>query len=219
MADAAAIRVVLADDHALFRAGLRAVLERGARYRVVGEAGNGEEAVRLARELSPEVTLMDLTMPGLNGTEAIHRIKAEGLGTKVIMVTGHSDRQFVREAFRAGAVGYVPKSSLAVELEMAMEAALRDEMYVSPKVAAGLVQGPLHPSEEASAYGVLSARERQVLQLVAEGRTNKEMAKELGISAKTVEVHRAQVMGKLDIHTVAGLTKYAIRHGLTSVEG
>lgn len=213
-------KILLVDDHDLFRAGLRSILEKHPQYKVVGEAGNGDEAVRLAVALGPDVVLMDITMPGLNGVGVTRQILQERPGVRVIALSMHCERQFVAGMLEAGATGYLLKNSAARELPLAIDSVQRGESYLSPRAAEVVVQDFVRqksPGNHIPAES-LSKREREVLALLAEGLSNKQVASRLGIAGKTVETHRAQIMDKLGIHTVAGLTKYSIRHGLTSLE-
>jgi DNA-binding NarL/FixJ family response regulator len=214
------LRVLLADDHDMVRAGLRSVLTERYGLDVVAEAGDGHAAVRLARELSPDLVVMDISMPNLNGVEATRQIAALG-SAKVIMLSMHGDEHSVAEALRAGALSYLLKSSAAKELGLAIEAVMQGRTYLSTKVAGLVVDSYVRrpPGGQGSPLDALSGRERDVLRCLAEGKTNKEIASELSISVKTVETHRAQLMDKLNIHTVAGLTKFAIRSGLSPLEG
>jgi DNA-binding NarL/FixJ family response regulator len=209
------IRVLIADDHALFRAGLRALLSGLERIEVVGEAADGVQALDLIAERRPDLALLDIAMPRLNGLEVAARVAAEHPATRVLILSMHSDNEYVRRAVRSGAAGYLLKDSGATELEMAIRAVARGESYLSPAVSAHLVAdyrrfaGGDTPSEN-----VLTPRQREILRAIAEGRTTKTIARELGISVKTVETHRALLMERLGIHDVPGLVRYAIRHGL-----
>lgn len=214
------MRVLLVDDHALMRAGLRAVLEREADVRVVGEAADGREAVAKAVALAPDVVVMDVAMPGLNGVEATRRLRDASPGARVIGLSMHADRRYVRAMFEAGAVGYLLKDSAPVELLAALRAVAERRTYVSPAIAGAVVEGFLRGDAAGRAPSApeLSPRERETLQLLAEGKTSKEVAASLDIAVSTVETHRRQIMAKLGLHTMAELTKYAIRHGLTSLD-
>lgn len=205
-------RILIAEDHAIVRQGLRALLE-AAGHHVVGEAGDGRQACEMARELQPNVALLDLSMPLLNGMDASREILRVSPETKSILLTVHVERPFVYEALRASVRGYVLKIQAADDLLRAVEEVMRGAVYISPKVAGCLVDAALGKSDPAQE--VLTARERQVLQLVAEGRSTKGCASLLGISVKTAEAHRNRIMKKLDIHQTAGLVHYAIRRGLT----
>ena len=214
-------RILIADDHEMIRAGVRGLLEREHGYEVVGEAASGDDAVEMARRLSPDIVVSDLTMPGLSGVEATRQMRAHNPLLKVIILSVHSDSVMVAEALRAGASGYLLKSSAPVELTLALRAARAGETYLSPRISQVVVAAYLRPVEnpsDASAYSQLTAKQREVLQLLAEGKSNKEVACELVISSKTVEAHRAQIMEKLSIFSLAGLTKYAVREGLTTLD-
>ena len=212
-------KVLLADDHEMMRAGLRSILEKSGEFEVVAEAADGREAVQLARELTPDIVLMDITMPNLNGIEATRQITAE-TSCKVIALSIHFERPFVIEMLAAGVSGYLLKNSAGVELHMAINAVRQGDVYLSPKIAGVVVGKTLSERWQAESHPFtqLTPRERQVLQLVAEGKANQEVASLLNIGIKTVETHRAALMEKLGIFTVAELTKYAIREGLTSLE-
>lgn len=211
------IRVLLADDHHLVRQALRALLEKADGIEVVGEAENGREAAKLAQRLRPDVVVLDVAMPVLNGIQAAERIRRLRLPTRVVILSMHKDDALVRRALRSGAHGYLLKSSVSEELLLAVRAAVRDEIYLSPAISRKVVEDLLTvgtTSEPVDAFDQLTQREREVLQLIAEGHTNNEIAKLLLISIKTVEKHRANLMSKLDIHDVAGLVRIAVKHKL-----
>ena len=206
-------RVLLADDHALFRQGVRALLQLDG-YDVVGEAGDGTELVRLARELRPDVAVVDVSMPLMNGVDAARELRSAAPDTKTLLLTMHAERQLVLRALEAGARGYVLKSQSAEDLEQAIDAVARGESYLSPAVSGAVVDAALGKTGDAP--DPLTPRERQVLQLIAEGQTTRSMAGLLGVSVKTAETHRTRLMKKLEIHETAGLVRYAIRNGLAT---
>lgn len=214
-----AIRVVIADDHAIIREGLKALLGREKDIEVVAEASDGREAVKLAGKLSPHVVVMDVSMPGLNGMEAAAQISSACPASKVIALSMHSDRLFVSGMMKSGARGYLLKDCAFEELARAIREVASGGTYLSPKIAGVViddyVKQSVSPGKPASP--ALSPREREVLQLMAEGLAVKEIAAKLGLSPKTVETHKRQIMCKLDIHNVAELTKYALREGLTTL--
>lgn len=215
------VRVVLADDHRIMREGLRSLLEKEPEIEVVGEAEDGRMAMELVEKLTPDIVVMDLTMPGLNGMEATRRILGRVPGVKVLVLSIHSDRRFVGGALSAGASGYLLKDCAFEELVRAIEAVVGGQTYLSPGIARTVVDGYVRQAtggEGEKVSSLLTVREREVLQLVAEGRTVKEIATTLGLSVKTVETHRGRLMAKLGIRSVAELTKFAIREGLTSLE-
>ena len=214
------IKILLADDHQLVRQGLRSLLEKQADFKVVGEAEDGLSALKKARELLPDVVIMDVAMPKLNGIEAAREILDVSPEIKVIALSMHAEGCFVVEMLRAGASAYLLKDSAYEELVQAIKASLVNKIYVSSSIAEGIIKNYITqiPREDFSAFSILSQRERQVLQLLAEGKSTKEIASLLFISVKTVETHRQKIMDKLDIHTIAGLTKYAIKEGLTSLD-
>jgi len=206
-----ALRILLADDHQIVRQGLKAILEREG-FNVVGEASDGHEAVRRARELHPDVAVLDLTMPLLTGIGAAREIIQAEPKAKTVLLTVHTEEQYVLEALRVGVRGYVLKSRAAGELVQAIRDVSKGLIYLSPGISQAVVEAYLGKTEFPSEP--LTARELQVLQLVAEGKTTKEVAALLGVSFKTAESHRTHIMEKLDIHETAGLVRYAIRRGL-----
>jgi two-component system, NarL family, response regulator NreC len=213
------IKVLLADDHIMMRGGLRMVLEQNHELAVVGEAEDGRETVRLAKKLLPDVVVMDIAMPDMNGIEATRQIIADRPGAKVIALSMHSDRHFVSEMLKAGATAYLLKQCAVDELITAIKTVLKNQTYLSPCISGVVVDNFVRNSSksDSSVFSHLTDREREVLQLMAEGKSSKEIANQLNLSIKTIETHRMKVMEKLNIHTVAELTKYAIREGLTSL--
>jgi DNA-binding NarL/FixJ family response regulator len=213
------IKVLIADDHQILRQGLRTLLEREPDLEVVAEADNGRSTVRLARESHPEVIIMDVAMPDLNGIEATRQIISEMPKVKVIALSMYADRRFVANMLKAGASGYLLKDCASEELVRAIRVVLAHKTFLSPGVTdivvKDYVQAPLGP--EASVFSLLTNREREVLQLMAEGKSTNQIAECLHVSVKTVETHRQQIMQKLKMHSVAELTKYAIREGLTTL--
>ncbi len=214
------IRILLADDHKITRQGLRSLLEKQPDMEVVAEVEEGRTAVRLVRELLPDVVIMDVTMPDLNGIEATRQIIGKFGDIKIIALSMHSDTLFVSEMLKSGASGYLLKDCAFEELARAIRTVVANKTYLSPSISGVVVDDYLHRLSKADFSGseILTNREREVLQLIAEGKSTKQAALKLHISTKTVETHRRQLMNKLDIHTVAELTKYAIRKGLTSLE-
>ena len=214
------IRLVIADDHKLFRLGLKQLLNKQPGIKILGEAATGFEAVIATKELQPDIVLMDISMPELNGIEATRRIVEAGSGAHVIILSMHADRRYISEALRAGARGYLLKDSATEEVMRAIHKVMRGLFYLSLKineqVIAEFVQ--LAQPDAQSAFNVLSAREREVLQLVAEGKSTREIADKLNLSGKTIETHRMHIMEKLDLHNVAELTKYAIKEGIIPLE-
>jgi DNA-binding NarL/FixJ family response regulator len=210
-------RVLLAEDHTVVRSGIRSLLEASKEVDVVGEAGDGREAVELALCLEPDVVLMDVAMGELNGIEATRQITAERPETRVLMLSAHNDEQYIFEALRAGARGYVLKSAAVKELMNGIREVAAGRNYVSPSLAGVVMNDYVRRAKGghlASEADKLTAREREVLQLIAEGKSSAEVAEVLCISVRTVDTHRHNIMGKLGIHSVARLTRFAIRHGL-----
>jgi DNA-binding NarL/FixJ family response regulator len=211
------IRVLLADDHALVRAGIRALLQKIAGVQVVAEAENGKEALELIEKHKPDIALMDIAMPEMDGLTAAARVMADFPLVRVIILSMHSDQEYVMRALRAGAKGYLLKGARMSELELAVMAVARGETYLSPAAANHVVDNVVGRAEsEASPLSRLTPRQRQVLQLIAEGNSRKQIARKLNVSAKTVDTFRSQVMEELNIHDVAGLVRFAINQGLIS---
>jgi DNA-binding NarL/FixJ family response regulator len=215
----AAIRVLLADDHKLFRAGIRSLLQTLSDIEVVAEAGDGREALRLIEAHRPDVVLMDIMMPGLNGLEATARVARTFPSTRVVMLSMNAGEDSVLQPLRAGAVGYLVQTADPAELELAVRAAARGEMFLSSAISRHVVAACLgRLDREQTSLERLTPRQREVLQLIAEGHTTKEIAKELGISVKTAEAYRGELMKALDIHDIASLTRYAIRMGVVALD-
>ena len=214
------IRILLAEDQFLIREALKDLIEREPDFEVVAEADDGRDAVQLAGETRPDVVIMDISMPHLNGVEATRRIRNKVPGVKVIALTMHTDRLFVSEMLRSGASGFLVKHGSFEELVTAVRSVISGRTYLSPSVANVVVEGFLNENErkDPSPFNVLSQREREVLQLLADGKTAREIASQLSISRSTVESHRRQLKIKLKVDTMAGLIKYAIRHGLTNLD-
>jgi DNA-binding NarL/FixJ family response regulator len=213
------IRVLLADDHELVRSGLRALLETLPDVEVVGDTGNGRAAIELTGECKPDIVLMDIEMPGLNGLEATARLQKTSPRTRIIILSMHADARYVAEALQAGASGYLLKNSEPKELALALTTVARGKTWLSPTVSREVVRDYLDgDSYRATPRARLTPRQRETLQLIAEGKSTKRIAALLGVSVKTIETHRAQIMRRLEIHDVAGLVRYAIRHGLVQVD-
>ncbi len=214
------IKVILADDHKIMREGLRSLLEKEPDIEVVAEAENGRTAVQQVQELSPDIVIMDVSMQDLNGIEATRQIIARYPDVKVLALSMHSDKTYVAGILSAGASGYLLKDSAFDELAEALRVVISGQFYLSSRVA-GIVTKDyvrqLSAASDSSARSILTAREREVLQLLAEGKSKKQVALQLNMSVKTVETHRQKIMEKLDIYSIAELTKYAIREGLTSL--
>jgi DNA-binding NarL/FixJ family response regulator len=214
------VRVLLVDDHRMFLDGLRPLLQRTPGIQVVGEAQDGARAVALAQELAADVVIMDVAMPRLNGIEATRQLRSQRPDCQVIVLSMHSDRRYVIEALRAGARGYLLKDSAFTDLASAIRIVTQGRICLSDRIQDSVLSDYITSldAEAASPFDTLSPREREVLQLLAEGRSTKQIAAHLNVSGKTVETHRRQVMEKLELYTVAELTKYAIRQGLTGLE-
>jgi DNA-binding NarL/FixJ family response regulator len=214
------IKILLADDHKIVRDGLRALIAKYPDMEVVAEAADGRTAVRLAKELVPDIAIMDISMPDLNGIEAARQITADSGHVKVLTLSMHSDGRYVKQLFSAGASGYLLKECAFDELVNAIRTVAANQLYLSPRVTHAVLAEYLSKDQMAAAsiFSIMTAREREVLQLLAEGKTTKEIAFSLGLSVKTVEAHRQKIMEKSNIHSIAELTKYAIREGITSLE-
>ena len=216
------IRILLVDDHQIFREGLRALLHDQEDIEVVGESGDGRTAVGMARSASPNIVIMDVGMPGLNGVDATRQIRSRTPGVKVIALSIHADREYVTEMLGAGASAYLLKDGAFRELADAVRAVAQGKGYLSPDITGVVIEDFLRQADEGddrAGGDVLTAREREVLQLLAEGKSTKETASILGIADKTVETHRQSVRDKLSLHSIADLTRYAVRIGLVSLEG
>jgi DNA-binding NarL/FixJ family response regulator len=211
------IRVVVAEDHALVRAGIRSLLEKLPGVEVVGEAADGREALELLETQSPHVALLDISMPGMNGLEAAARAARQFPATRVVVLSMHANEEYVHQALRAGAAGYLLKDAGAAELELAVRAVARGETYLSPAISKQVMSDYVRRTGAGTtSLEALTPRQREILQLIAEGHTTKEIAKKLDLGVKTIETHRAALMRRLDIHDVAGLVRYAIRSGLVN---
>jgi two-component system response regulator NreC len=213
------VRIVLADDHTILREGLRALLSADPDFEIIGEAGDGREAVRCVEKLGPDLLLMDLSMPRMSGMEAISEIKRRYPETKIIALTVHKTEEYLLSTLQAGVDGYVLKDATHEELVMAIHNVMAGKRYLSPGISQKVIEGYLDGKEDslaASSWQKLSQREREVLKLIAEGYKNKEIAEDLCISLKTVEKHRANLMKKLDLHNAAVLTVYAVEKGLVN---
>ena len=209
--------VVLVDDHRLLRDGLRAVIEASGEFEVVAEGADGREAIDLAAKHQPDIVVLDIWMPNLSGIEAVSGIRRKSPGTRVVMMSQHDTGSYVQSALREGACGYVLKTAASDELLAALRAAMENKCFLSPEVAQTVVESFTQPTRDVeSPLDGLTGREREILQLIAEGLSSKEVATRLSISVRTVESHRSAVMGKLGVHKVAGLVRFAIREGMIS---
>lgn len=213
-------KILLVDDHRIVREGLRALLEKRPGMTIIAETGDGRSAIQLSCQFHPDVVIMDVGLPDLNGIDATREILSQVPGVRIIALSMHSDRRFVTAMLKAGALGYLLKDSAFKELREAIQAVMKNQIYLSPVIAQTIIKDYTHfsPKLEISAFSILTGREREVVQLLAEGRSTKEIASSLHISIKTVETHRQRIMEKLGLHSLAELTKYAVREGLTSIE-
>lgn len=214
------IKILLADDHKIIRDGLRSLIDNQSGMEVAAEAENGRNAVKLARKLKPDLIIMDISMPDLNGIEATRQIISESPAVKVIALSMHIDKRFVVEMFNAGVSGYLLKDCAFEELSDAIRSVASNQTYLSPKVTGEVIKDYVqqYTTKNTPAAAALSPREREVLQLIAEGRNTKEIAGRLNVSVKTIETHRRKIMERLNVRSIAELTKFAIREGLTSLE-
>ena len=213
------MRLLIADDHTLFREGVRSLLSRIPDVVIVAETGDGRDALELIDRHRPDVALLDITMSGLNGLEVATRTARTSPKTQVVILSMHANEAYVAQALRAGVAGYLLKDAAATELESALRAVMRGETYLSPAISRHVVEGFLGRARpEGDPLAALTARQREILQLIAEGKSTKEIAAALEVGVKTVETHRAHLMQRLDIHDVAGLVRFAIRSGLVSPE-
>lgn len=214
------VRILIADDHKIVRDGLRALLDKQEGMEVIAEAENGRKAVRFARELSPDIVIIDIGMPDLNGIDATRQIIAGSDSIKIIALSMHSDKRFVAQMFKAGASAYLLKDCAFEELAQAVSVVLAGQIYLSPEITGPVVEDYVRhlTTTDSSGFAVLTPREREVLQLLAEGESTREVADQLHVSIKTIETHRQQIMNKLKARSLADLTKYAIREGLTSLD-
>ena len=213
------IRVLLADDHKIVRQGIRGLVETQADMEVVAEAEDGRTTVKLAQEMSPNIVIMDVAMPGLNGIEATHQITRNNHAVKVLALSMYADIRFVTGMLSAGASGYLLKDCAFEELVEAIRSVAKNRVYLSPQIARVVVKDYVNRLDQSrsSVFSVLTDREREVLQLLAEGKTTKEIAGKLSVSFKTIETHRKQIMDKLNINSIAELTKYAVREGISTL--
>ncbi len=208
------LRIIIADDHTLMRAGLVTLMARMTDVEVVGEASNGREAVKMARDLAPDIALMDIAMPELNGLEAADRVHRDTPKTKVIILSMHANEEYVAQALKAGASGYLLKDAATTELDMAIRVVAQGQFYLSPSISRQVVDSYLKGGP--TGLDLLSPRQREILQLIAEGKSTRDIAEALHLSVKTIETHRAQLMERLEIYDTASLVKYALRKGLIS---
>jgi two-component system, NarL family, response regulator NreC len=212
------MRVLIVDDHKIMREGLRSLLEKQPGVEIIAEAENAQKALKLVEEFKPDLVIMDVVMPSLNGIETTRRMLAKAPNVKVIALSMHADKRFVMEMLRAGASGYLLKDCAFEELDEAIRAVIQDRTYITPRIIDIIVKDYFSTSDKpsSSALSALTSRQYEVLQLLAEGKTTREIAHQMSLSVKTIESHRQQIISKLNIRSVAGLTKYAIREGLIS---
>ena len=220
------IRVLLIDDHELVRSGIKALLEKSEDIKVVGEAGEGHEALQRIKETNPDVVLLDISLPGLNGLEVAAKARKDSPRLRIVFLSMHSNEEYVLQALKIGASGYVLKQSSTRELELAVRSAKKGETFLSPAISNTVVsdymarlKGGNVRKPGVNPYEVLTSRQREILQLIAEGFSSKEIAQKLGLSINTIEVHRANLMDRLNIHDIAGLVRYAIQTGIIEVKG
>jgi len=213
------IKVLLVDDHAIMRDGIRALLSLADDIEILGEASEGREAVEKAQQLSPDVTVMDIAMPGLDGLEATRRIVKHNPRAKVLVLSQHDDKEYILSAIRAGAAGYIPKRALGSELVSAIRSVNHGESFLYPSAAAALIKDYREQAQSGDSFDQLTAREREILKLIAEGHTSKEIGAMLFISIKTVMGHRTKIMEKLSLHNRTELIKYAMKKGLLALDG
>jgi DNA-binding NarL/FixJ family response regulator len=212
------IKVLVADDHPVVRKGLQSCLSRQERVKIVGEAADGDEALKQALELSPDVVLMDISMPRMNGLAATEALRRQAPRIKILILSVHNNRDYIFRIIQAGAHGYVSKEASPEELMEAIESVHSGETYFTPDIAQAALSQLVQNNGKREPFSALTGREREVLVLVAEGRSNKEIANQLGIGVRTIETHRERIMRRLNIHSVASLTKFAIVNGLISLE-
>ena len=208
------LRIVVADDHTLVRAGLVTLMSRMPDVEIAGEVADGRAALKMVKELQPDIAILDISMPELNGLDAAEKLRHESPKTKVIILSMHANEEYVAQALKAGAAGYLLKDAATTELDMAIRVVAQGQFYLSPSISRQVVDTYLHGGP--TGLDLLSPRQREILQLIAEGKSTREIAETLHLSVKTIETHRAQLMDRLDIHDVAGLIKYALRKGLIS---
>ena len=212
------IKILLADDHPVVRRGLQFCLSKEHRLKVIGEATSGQEAVEKALKLQPDVVLMDISMPGMSGLDATEKLRQQAPGIKVLVLSVHSNRDYIFRIIQAGAHGYVSKEASTEELLRAIDCVQSGKTFFSPEIAQAALQQLVENGGKKDPFAQLTSREKEVLVLIAEGKSNKEIANKLGIGVRTIETHRERIMRRLDIHSVAGLTKFAIAHGLVPLE-
>jgi len=213
------IKILVADDHPIVRKGLQSCLARQDRLKIVGEASDGDEALKKTRELSPDVVLMDISMPGMNGLAVTEVLRKEHPDVKVLVLSVHNNRDYIFRIIQAGAHGFISKEAPPDELLRAIESVHSGEPFFSPEIAKAALNQLVSSGGKKDPFAQLTSREREVLVLIAEGQSNKEIANRLGIGVRTIETHRERIMRRLDIHSVAGLTKFAIANGMISIEG